>query len=64
MLASLDWQRNRRGMIQAFVSHADGGHLPLRWTSSSRNLQKEIPSTQRTCAMIRAWARRRSQGLP
>ena len=37
MLASLDRQRNRRGMIQAFVSHADGGHLPLRWTSSSRH---------------------------
>ena len=29
MPASLHRQRNRRGMIQAFVSDEDGGHLPL-----------------------------------
>jgi hypothetical protein len=29
MLASLDWQRNRRGMFQVFVSDEDGGHLPF-----------------------------------
>jgi len=62
MRASLDWQRNRRGMIQAFVSDEDGGHLPFDGLLQADT--KEITFTHRTCAMIRAWAGRRSRGLP